>query len=384
MYTELTAEQRTIREVAREFAEHEIAPHSTSWDRQEAMDRAVLGKLAELGFLGATIPAEHGGADLDPLSYCLLIEELGRVDSSVRGVVTVHAGLVAKTIVRWGTEDQRARFLPRLAAGTAIGCFALTEPDHGSDAAHLTTRATRHSDHWTLDGSKTFITNGTWADIALVFARTGPAPGARGITCFIVDTAADGFRAVPIKGKLGLRAQDTAALSLDGVRVPDADRLGDVGSGFKIAMTALDAGRMSLAAAAVGIAQGSLDVAVRYAKERSAFGKPIAGHQLVQELLADTAVELDAARLLTWRVAALMTAGRPFTVEASKAKYFASETAVRATNAAVQVLGGYGYLDEFPIARFLRDARVTTLYEGTSQVQKLLIGRALTDVPAFS
>ncbi|WP_412520831.1 acyl-CoA dehydrogenase family protein [Actinomadura madurae] len=384
MYDELTGEQQTIRDVAREFAEHEIAPHSTHWDRQEAMDRAVLDKLADVGFLGATIPTEHGGAELDPLNYCLLIEELGRVDSSVRGVVTVHAGLVAKTILRWGTEDQRARFLPRLAAGTAIGCFALTEPDHGSDAAQLTTRAVRQDGDWTLDGSKTFITNGTWANIALVFARTGPASGARGITCFIVDTASDGFRAVPIKGKLGLRAQDTATLFLENVRVPDTDRLGDVGSGFKIAMTALDAGRMSLAAAAVGIAQGSLDAAVRYARERSAFGKSIAGHQLVQELLADTAVELDAARLLTWRVASLMAAGRPFTVEASKAKYFASETAVRATNAAVQVLGGYGYLDEFPVARFLRDARVTTLYEGTSQVQKLLIGRALTGVPAFS
>jgi alkylation response protein AidB-like acyl-CoA dehydrogenase len=378
---ELTEEQLALQAVARAFAEREIAPYSAEWDRAEEMDRTVIGRLADVGFLGATIPASHGGSELDPLSYCLLVEELGRVDSSVRGVVTVHAGLVAKSLVRWGTDRQRDRWLPLLADGRVLGCFALTEPDHGSDAANLTTRATRHGDGWRLNGQKMFITNGTWAELALVFARTGP--GSRGITCFLVDAAASGFGATPIKGKLGLRAQDTAAVYLDDVFVADEDRLGDVGKGFAIAMMALDAGRMSLAAAAVGITQGCLDVAVRYAGERHAFGKPIAGHQLVQELLADISVELDAARLLTWRVAALMTQGRSFSVEAAKAKYFASETAVRAANSAVQVLGGYGYLDEFPLSRYLRDARVTTLYEGTSQIQKLIVGRALTGVNAF-
>jgi alkylation response protein AidB-like acyl-CoA dehydrogenase len=320
---------------------------------------------------------------LDLLTYALIVEELGRADSNVRGIVSVSNGLYGKSVARWGTPEQRARLLPPLAAGTELGCYALTEPGAGSDPAGLETRAVRDGDGWLLSGQKIFITLGSWAAHALVFARTGD-PGARGITCFVVPTDAPGFEARPIKGKLGLRAQDTAELFLDGVRVSDEDRLGDLGSGFKVAMSALDHGRVSLGAGCVGIAQGCLDASLEYAAGRKQFGRPIAGFQLVQELLAEIAVETDAARLLVWRAAATADRGESYTVEASIAKYFASEAAVRAANAALQVHGGYGYVDEYPVGKYLRDARVTTLYEGTSQIQKLLIGRALTGESAFT
>jgi alkylation response protein AidB-like acyl-CoA dehydrogenase len=379
----LSAEQQLVRSTARDFCEREIVPHAAVWDREEAIDRTLVAKLAELGFLAAALPAEHGGMGLDLLTYALIVEELGRADSNVRGIVSVSNGLYGKSVARWGTPEQRARLLPPLAAGTELGCYALTEPGAGSDPAGLETRAVRDGDGWLLSGQKIFITLGSWAAHALVFARTGD-PGARGITCFVVPTDAPGFEARPIKGKLGLRAQDTAELFLDGVRVSDEDRLGDLGSGFKVAMSALDHGRVSLGAGCVGIAQGCLDASLEYAAGRKQFGRPIAGFQLVQELLAEIAVETDAARLLVWRAAATADRGESYTVEASIAKYFASEAAVRAANAALQVHGGYGYVDEYPVGKYLRDARVTTLYEGTSQIQKLLIGRALTGESAFT
>ena len=378
----LTPEQELIRGTAREFLEREVVPYARDWDRSETMDRAIVGKLAEIGFLGASLPAEHGGMGLDTISYCLVMEELGRADSSVRGIVSVQNGLVGKTVAKWATDEQRSEWLPRLASGEALGCYALTEPGSGSDPASLTTKAERDGDDWLLTGSKIFITLGTWAELALVFARSGEG-GARGITCFLVQTGSEGFEARPIKGKLGLRAQDTGELFLERVRVPDSARLGAEGEGFKVAMSALDNGRISLAAGCVGIAQGCLDASVGYAQERTQFGKPIAGFQLVQELLADISVEADAARLLTWRAAALADRGERHTLESSVAKYYASEVSVRAANAAVQVHGGYGYVDEYPVGKYLRDARVTTLYEGTSQVQKLIIGRHLTGESAF-
>jgi len=378
----LSPEQELIRGTAREFLEREVVPHARDWDRSETMDRAIVGKLAEIGFLGASLPTEHGGLGLDTISYCLVMEELGRADSSVRGIVSVQNGLVGKTVARWATDEQRGEWLPRLASGEALGCYALTEPGSGSDPASLTTRAERDGDDWLLTGSKIFITLGTWAEVALVFARSGEE-GARGITCFLVPTGSEGFEARPIKGKLGLRAQDTGELFLEQVRVPDSARLGAEGDGFKVAMSALDNGRISLAAGCVGIAQGCLDASVAYAQERTQFGRPIAGFQLVQELLADISVEADAARLLTWRAAALADRGERHTLESSAAKYYASEVSVRAANAAVQVHGGYGYVDEYPVGKYLRDARVTTLYEGTSQVQKLIIGRHLTGESAF-
>jgi len=378
----LTSEQELVRETAREFCRREIAPFAREWDRSETMDRSIVEKLAEIGFLGAALPAEHGGMGLDTVSYCLLCEELGHADSNVRGIVSVSNGLFGKTVAKWGTEEQKADWLPRLCSGEALGCYALTEPGSGSDPASLVTRAERDGGDWVISGSKVFITLGTWAAVALVFARTG-VEGARGITCFMVPADAPGFSSHTIKGKLGLRAQDTGELVLDGVRVPDSARLGDEGQGFKVAMSALDNGRISLAAGCVGIAQGCLDASVDYAKERRQFGKPIAAFQLVQELIADMGVETEAARLLTWRAAALSDEGKPHTLESSIAKYYASEVSVRAANAAVQVHGGYGYVDEYPVGKYLRDARVTTLYEGTSQIQKLIIGRALTGENAF-
>jgi len=380
----LTPEQELVRQTAREFAEREIAPHSREWDRAERMDRAIVGRLADVGFLGGPIPEEYGGMGLDSLSYCLIVEEIGKADSSVRGLISVNMGLVGKTILHWGTEEQKRQWLPRVCSGESLGCFGLTEPGTGSDAGSLETKAVRDGDGWRISGSKMFITQGTWAGLAVIFARTGPEDGGRGVTCFLVPTDSEGFAASRVEGKLGLRAQDTAELRLDGVLVPDGARLGGQGEGMKVAFSALDTGRMSMAAGCLGIAQGCLEASIRYAKERLQFGRPIARFQLVQELLADMAVEIDAARFLTWRVAALADRGERHRLESSIAKYYASEVAVRAANAAVQVHGGYGYIDEYPVGKYLRDARVTTLYEGTSQIQKLIIGRALTGENAFT
>jgi butyryl-CoA dehydrogenase len=375
----LSPEQELIRATAREFVEREIVPYARDWDRDEEMDRGIVGRLAEVGYLGAALPEEHGGMGLDTVSYCLVTEELGRADSSVRGIVSVNVGLVGKAIARWGSEEQKREWLPRLSSGEALGCYALTEPGAGSDPGSLATRAERDGDGWTISGSKIFITLGTWAGLALVFARTG-----EGITCFLVPTDSPGFSARPLKGKLGLRAQDTGELTLDGVRVPSGAVLAAEGEGMKVALSALDNGRISLAAGCVGIAQGCLDACLAYARERRQFGRSIASFQLVQELLAEIAVETEAARLLTWRAALAADSGERHTLESAIAKYYASEAAVRAANAAVQVHGGYGYVDEYPVGKYLRDARVTTLYEGTSQIQKLIIGRALTGESAFT
>ncbi|MFE9425450.1 acyl-CoA dehydrogenase family protein [Kitasatospora sp. NPDC006697] len=387
MDLELSEEQTAVRALAAEFTDREIAPFAAEWDRAESVDRAVIGKLGKLGFLGLTIPEQYGGSGGDHLAYCLVLEELGRGDSAVRGIVSVSLGLVAKSVNAYGSEEQKRHWLPRLCSGEALACFALTEPGTGSDAANLTTRAVRDGDHWLLSGSKMFITNGTWADVALVFARTGGSDpekqGHRGITAFLVPTDTPGFQRREIHGKLGLRGQATAELVLDAVRVPDSARLGPEGKGFTVAMAALAKGRMSVAAGCVGIIRAALDAAVRYATEREQFGKPIASYQLVQELLSDIAVDLDAARMLTWRVADHIDRGLPFATESSVAKLYASEAAVRAANNALQVFGGYGFIDEYPAGKLLRDARVMTLYEGTSQVHKLLIGRSLTDINAF-
>ncbi|MFJ8832028.1 acyl-CoA dehydrogenase family protein [Micromonospora aurantiaca] len=382
MDLQLSAEQAAVRQLAAEFVDREVVPHAAAWDRRESVDPEIVDKLGRLGFLGLTIPEEDGGSGGDHLSYCLVLEELGRGDSAVRGIVSVSLGLVAKAIAAHGSAAQRAEWLPRLCAGTALGCFALTEPDSGSDAAALTTRASRDGGDWLITGAKTFITNGTVADVVLLFARTG-GPGHRGISAFLVPTDVAGLTRREIHGKLGLRGQATGELRFDAVRVPDSARLGPAGGGFRLALATLAKGRMSVAAGCVGIAQGCLDAAVGYAGQRTQFGKPIAGHQLVQQLLAAIAVDTAAARLLVWRVADLVDRGEAFATEASMAKLFASEAAVRAANNAVQVFGGYGYIDEYPVGKYLRDARVATLYEGTSQIQQLLIGRALTGVNAF-
>ncbi|MFC9255485.1 acyl-CoA dehydrogenase family protein [Amycolatopsis thailandensis] len=378
----LTETQRDIRAMAARFVDEEIVPHAAEWDRAEQVDRGIVKRLGELGFLGLMVPETYGGVDADMLSYVLVTEELGRGDSAVRGIVSVSLGLVTKTIVTHGTDEQRARWLPRLVSGDALGCFALTEPGTGSDAASVSTRATRDGGDWVLDGGKMFITNGTWAQVALTFARTSE----RGLTAFLVPTDSPGLTAREIHGKLGLRGQATAELTFDGVRVPDSARLGEVDRGLGIALGALSRGRVSVAAGAVGLAQAAVDAAVRYSTERTQFGRPIASFQLVQELLAESAVDVRAARLLTHHVARIADSGvspKDYATDASIAKYHASEAAVRVSNNCLQVFGGYGFIDEFPVGKYLRDARVLTLYEGTSQVQKLLIGRDLTGVNAM-
>ena len=379
----LSSEHAAVRALAAEFVDREVIPRAAEWDRAESVDTGIVRKLGDLGFLGLTIDERYGGSGGDHLAYCLVLEELGRGDSSVRGIVSVSLGLVTKTIKTYGTDEQRHEWLPRLCSGAALGCFALTEPGTGSDAGSLVTRAVRDGDDWVITGTKIFITNGTWADVALVFVRTGPE-GHRGITAFLVPTDRAGLGRREIHGKLGLRGQATAELTFDGVRVPDSARLGAEGKGFSIAMAALAKGRMSVAAGCVGIAQGCLNAAVGHATVREQFGKVIAGHQLVQQLIADIAVDTAAARLLVWRVADLVDRDQPFATESSIAKLFASEASVRAANNALQVFGGYGYVDEYPVGKYLRDARVTTLYEGTSQIQQLVIGRALTGVNAFA
>ncbi|MBM9622494.1 acyl-CoA dehydrogenase family protein [Streptomyces zhihengii] len=383
MNLELTEEQTAVRRLAADFVAREIAPHVVDWDRAESVDRGIVKKLGAVGFLGLTVDEEYGGSGGDHLAYCLVTEELGRGDSSVRGIVSVSLGLVAKTVAAYGTEEQKRAWLPRLTSGDAVGCFGLTEPGTGSDAGSLATRAVPDGGDYVVNGSKMFITNGTWADVVLLFARTNDTPGHRGVSAFLVPTDTPGLTRRTIHGKLGLRGQATAELVLEDVRIPASAMLGQEGRGFSVAMSALAKGRMSVAAGCVGIAQAALDAAVGYAGEREQFGRPIARYQLVQELISDIAVDVDAARLLTWRVADLVDRGEEFATAASKAKLFASEAAVRAANNALQVFGGYGYIDEYPVGKLLRDARVMTLYEGTSQIQKLIIGRALTGVSAF-
>jgi len=378
----LSEDQLGFQRLAREFLDKEVVPHRAEWDRVESVDTSIIPRMGEIGFFGLTIPEEYGGLGGDYVTYCIGMEELGRADSSVRGIVSVSMGLVGKVILSFGTEEQKQRWLPGIAAGTSLGCFGLTEPDTGSDAANLKTRAVRDGDDYVINGSKMFITNGTWADVCLVFARTG-GPGPKGVSAFLVPTDTPGFGRREIKGKLGLRAQATAELAFEDVRVPATSMLAEEGQGFTIAMYSLDKGRVSVAAGCTGIVQGCLEAVVSYSQERKQFGRQLASFQLVQDMIADISVDADAARLLTWRAADLIERGEPFGTAASKAKLFASEAAVRAANLAIQAFGGYGYVDEYPVQKYMRDARVMTLYEGTSQIQKLLIGRAETGVSAF-
>jgi butyryl-CoA dehydrogenase len=380
---ELTDEQRLIRETAREFTDKEIVPVARENDRNERFDTELVQKIADMGFLGAIVSEEYGGRGVDYLTYGLIVEEIGRGDSSARTVVSVQTSLVAQTIENWGSEEQKHEWLPKLCSGEALGCFALTEPDTGSDAANQKTRATKVDGGWKISGQKMFISMGNYAQLALVFAQTDPAQGHRGLACFLVPTDSAGFTASEIHGKLGLRASDTAELALDGVEVPDDAMLGEIGDGFKVAMSALDSGRFSVASGCVGISQGCVNASVEYAKSREQFGRPIASFQLVQEMIADMVVDTEAARGLVWRAGWLKDNGKPSTTETSIAKLYATEAAVRNANLAIQVHGGSGYVDDYPVERYLRDARVTTLYEGTSQIQKLIIGRAATGINAM-
>jgi alkylation response protein AidB-like acyl-CoA dehydrogenase len=372
---ELSAEQREIQALAREVADSELAPHAAEWDRAHAFPRSLLDRLAELGLLGVCVPEEQGGAGADFLSYVLVLEELSRGDAGVGVTVAVHTSACTLPLLAHAGEEQRARFVPRLARGETIGAFALTEAGAGSDAGSIVTRAERTHSGWRIRGSKQWITNGAFAGTFLLFARTGAADaGARGISAFVLD--AEHVQVTREEEKLGLNSSSTSDLAID-AEVPADRLLGEEERGFAIAMSTLDGGRIGIAAQAVGIAQAAYDTAREYALERHAFGRRIADFQAIQHKLADMALELDAARLLVYRAACAKDAGRPHTVEGAKAKLFASEMARRQTAEAIQVLGGYGYTKEFPVERYYRDAKITEIYEGTSEIQRLVIARGI-------
>jgi alkylation response protein AidB-like acyl-CoA dehydrogenase len=372
----LSDEQREIQTLAREFAQAEIEPNAATWDREHGFAPELLGKLSELGLLGVCIPEEYGGAGADFISYILVLEELSRADAGVGVTVAVHTSAVTLPILTFGTDEQRSRFVPPLARGESVGAFALTEPEAGSDAGSLRTAAVPAGDGWSISGSKQWITNGSFAGTFLLFARTDPeSPGAKGVSAFILD--ADHVRVTREEEKLGLNSSSTSDLAIEGAEVGRDRLLHEEGKGFTIAMSTLDGGRIGIAAQALGIAQAAYDVARAYALERRQFGKRIADFQAIQWKLADMATELDAARLLVYRAAWLKQEGRPHTEEGAKAKLFASEMARRQTAEAIQVLGGYGYTKEFPVERYYRDAKITEIYEGTSEIQRLVIARSI-------
>lgn len=383
MNFDLTEEQKMVKETARKFAEKEIMPFARENDVKEHFPIEIFKKMAGLGFLGGPIPEKYGGAGLDFISDAIIFEEIGRADSSLRTALSVQVSLVGLTILNWGTEEQKQRYIPKLCKGEFIGCFALTEPNAGSDAASILTSAALRGNEWILNGTKTWISSGSIADIAIVFAVADKTKGYHGITAFIVEKGCHGFSTKDIKGKLGLRASNTAELIFEDCRISKNAVLGDIGKGFNIAMSALDNGRYGVASGCVGIIQGCIDVCARYAKERHQFGKPIAGFQLIQDKIARMAVDCDAARLLVYRAGHLKNKGKVNTIETSIAKYFASEAANRAASDAVQIFGGYGYSNEYPVERYFRDAKVATIYEGTSEIQKLIIGSHILGIKAF-
>jgi len=376
MQFELSADQREIQALAREFAQAEIEPNASQWDREHGFPRELFAKLAEVGLMGVCIPDEYGGAGADFLSYILVLEELSRADAGVGVTVAVHTSAVSLPILGFGTDEQRSRFVPPLARGEAIGAFALTEPEAGSDAGSLRTAAAADGDGWSITGSKQWITNGGFGGTVLLFARTDPdTPGPKGISAFILD--GDQVRVTREEEKLGLNSSSTVDLAIEGAHVGRDRLLHEEGKGFAVAMATLDGGRIGIASQALGIAQAAYETARAYALERRQFGKPIAEFQAIQWKLADMATEIDAARLLVYRAAWLKQEGRAHTEEGAKAKLFASEVARRQTAEAIQILGGYGYTREFPVERYYRDAKITEIYEGTSEVQRIVIARSL-------
>jgi alkylation response protein AidB-like acyl-CoA dehydrogenase len=376
---ELTAEQREIQALAREFARDEIEPHASEWDREHRFPRELYPKLAELGLMGVCVPEEYGGAGADFVSYILVLEELSRGDAGVGVTVAVHTSAATLPILTFGTDEQRARFVPPLARGEHLGAFALTEPEAGSDAGALRTKAEPAGDGWRITGAKQWITNGTYAGTFLLFARTDPdTPGARGVSAFLLD--GDQVRVTRDEEKLGLNSSVTNDIVVEGAEVGRDRLLHEEGKGFAVAMTTLDGGRIGIAAQALGIAQAAYDVAREYAKERRTFGKALAEHQAIQWKLADMSTEIDAARLLVYRAAWLKEQGRPHAEEGAKAKLYASEMARRQTAEAIQILGGYGYTKEFPVERYYRDAKITEIYEGTSEIQRLVIARSILEL----
>lgn len=377
MNFQLSEEHEMIRKMVRDFAEKEVAPTAAERDEEERFDREIFDKMAELGLTGIPWPEEYGGIGSDYLAYAIAVEELSRVCASSGVVLSAHTSLASWPIYRFGTEEQKQKYLVPLARGTSIGAYALTEPGSGSDAASMKTTAVKQGDHYVINGSKIFITNGGVADIYIIFAVTEPEKGHRGISAFIVESTFPGFKVGKLERKMGIRSSPTAEIIFEDLIVPAENLLGEEGQGFKIAMMTLDGGRNGIAAQAVGIAQGALDAAIRYAKERKQFNKPIIANQGISFKLADMATHVEAARLLTYQAAWLESKGLPYGKASAMAKLFAGDTAMMVTTEAVQIFGGYGYTKDYPVERFMRDAKITQIYEGTQEIQRLVISRML-------
>ncbi|MDJ1474690.1 acyl-CoA dehydrogenase AcdA [Bacillus sp. LS15-K4] len=378
MHFKLSEEHEMIRKMVRDFAKNEVAPTAAERDEEERFDRALFDQMAELGLTGIPWPEEYGGIGSDYLAYVIAIEELSRVCASTGVTLSAHTSLAGWPIFKFGTEEQKQKFLRPMAEGTKIGAYGLTEPSSGSDAGGMRTTAKRDGDHYILNGSKIFITNGGIADIYVVFALTDPESKQRGTSAFIVESNTPGFSVGKKESKLGIRSSPTTEIMFEDCRIPVENLLGEEGQGFKVAMQTLDGGRNGIAAQAVGIAQGALDASVEYARERHQFGKPIAAQQGIGFKLADMATDVEAARLLTYQAAWLESEGLPYGKESAMSKVFAGDTAMKVTTEAVQVFGGYGYTKDYPVERYMRDAKITQIYEGTQEIQRLVISRMLT------
>ncbi|HXV84307.1 MAG TPA: acyl-CoA dehydrogenase family protein [Candidatus Binatia bacterium] len=377
MNFDLTEDQELLKQTIRDFAETQIAPGARARDEAARFPTELIPKMAELGLFGIMIPADYGGAGLDAVGAAVIVEELARVDASVALIVASHNSLCAAHILGFGSEMQKQKYLPPLARGEKLGAWALTEPGSGSDAAALKTRATRDGEDWVLDGEKQFTTQGSTAGIYAIMASTDPARGGKGISAFVVERETEGLRVGKVENKLGVRASDTAALRLEGVRVPKENVLGELNGGFYDVLKVLQGGRVGIGAMAVGIAQGALDESIKYTRARTQFGQPIAEFEAIQWMLADMATEIDAARLLVYRAAQLKDRGMPFGMAASKAKLYAAEMAMRATTKAIQIHGGYGFIKDYPVERYFRDAKICEIGEGTSEIQRMVIAKAL-------
>ena len=374
---EYTPEQKQLRRSVREFAEAEIRPHVMEWDEAQIFPLEVIRKLGKLGYMGSIFPEELGGAGLGYIEYAIIIEELSRVDGSVGIILAAHTSLCSNHIFKMGTDEQRKKYLPRLASGEWIGCWSLTEPEAGSDAAGTRTTATIEGDQWVINGAKTFTTNAHYADVCVAMAVTDRSGAQHGISAFVVEKGTPGFRAGKKENKLGLRASATGEVIFSECRLPASQLLGKMGNGFVDSLKILDGGRISIAALSIGMAQGAYDAALKYSKVRKQFGRPISEFQAIQHKLVDMATELEASRLLTYRAGAMLDAGQRVTKESAMAKLFASEAAVRIANEAVQIHGGYGFIKDYPVEKFYRDVKLCTLGEGTSEIQRLVIARQL-------
>jgi len=378
---ELSEEQRMIRDLARDFARSEVAPRAQAWERAGWIDDAVVAQMGELGLLGMVVPDAWGGSYTDYLAYALAVEEIAAGDGALGALMSIHNSVGCGPLLKYGSPAQQDRWLPLLASGQAIGCFCLTEPQAGSEAHNLRTRAELRDGHWVLNGAKQFVSNGKRAQLAIVFAVTDPELGKKGLSAFLVPTETAGFQVDRSEHKMGIKASDTCAVSLISCAIPEENLLGERGKGLAIALSNLEGGRIGIAAQALGIARAAFEAALGYARERVQFGKPIIEHQSIGNLLADMQVRLNAARLMILHAARLKSAGLPCLSEASQAKLFASEIAEQVCSSAIQVHGGYGYLEDYPVEKYYRDARITQIYEGSSEVQRLLIARELANQP---